>query len=100
MLDGEQRPARHDRLAGRAATGDEFVRRVSLSNHPADEHEVGPRQVLLAQFPHVHIHQTLPPLLRQHCGHGEQSQRRQRSFLADEFQGVLETPERVRKLRV
>ena len=100
VAQGEQRPARHDRLARGAATRDQFVRRVLLGDHPADEHDIRPGQVLFAQLPHVDIHEPLRPILRQHRGHGQQTQGRQRSFLADEFQRVLETPERVREFRV
>ena len=100
VLEGEQRPARHDRLARRAAAGDQLARRVPLGNHPADEHNIRPRQVLFAQLPHIHIHQALRPPRREHRRHGQQAQRRQGSPLPDEFQGVFETPKRVRELRV
>ena len=41
-------------------------------------------------------------LMQLRAGNGLQQadHRRQRRFFADEFQGVLETPERIRKLRV
>jgi hypothetical protein len=90
----------HDRLARRPATRDQLVRRIPLGDHPADEHHVGPSQVFRAQRPHVHIHQALRPRFRQHRGHRQQAQRRERGSFVDEFQGVLETPECVRKLRV
>jgi hypothetical protein len=100
VAQGEQRPARHDRLPRCAATRDQFVRRVLLGDHPADEHDIRPGQILFAQFPHVDIHEALRPFLRQHRRHGEQTQGRQRSFFADKFQRVFETPERVREFRV
>jgi hypothetical protein len=77
MARGEQRPTRHDCLARGTAARDQFVRRVLLGDHPADEHDLGAGQILFAQFPHVDIHEPLHPLLRQHRGHGEQAQGRQ-----------------------
>jgi len=100
MTEGEQWPAGYDRLARCSATRDQLVRGVPLSNHSANEDDIRPGQIYVAQFSDVDIHEAFRPILRQHRRHGEQPQRRQRSFLADEFQRVLETPERIRKFRV
>ena len=43
---GEQRPARHDHLAGGAAARDQFVRRFLLGDHPADEDDLRLGQIL------------------------------------------------------
>ncbi len=98
--ESEQRPARHDRLSRSVATRDQLVRRVPLGNHPADKHNIRPGQIFCAQFPHVDIHEVFRPIFREHRRYGEQTQRRQRCFLADEFQRMLKTPERVREFRV
>jgi hypothetical protein len=37
----------------------EFVRRFRLGDHPADEHDVGPGQIALAQLPDNDLHETL-----------------------------------------
>ena len=100
MLEREQRSARHHGLARRPAACDQGACGIPLGNHRADEHDLGPGQIPLTQLPHVYIHQPLHPGLRQHRGHGQQAQRRQRGALVDELQGMLETPERVRKLGV
>ena len=100
LLDGEQRSACHDRLAGGAAARDELRRRVALRDHCADQHDVRPREILLPERTHVHINQAFLPFRGEHRGDGEEAQRGQRGAFADEFQGVLETPECVRELRV
>ncbi|MCK7517400.1 MAG: hypothetical protein MZV64_06595 [Ignavibacteriales bacterium] len=77
------------------------ARRIPLGDHRADEHEIRPGQILVAQLPHVHVHQALRPRLPaasrpRSAGPSGGSEAR----LADEFQGVLETPESVRKARI
>ena len=77
-----------------------FARRLTLHGHAADEHVVGPRQILIGERAHVEIDQALVPLGGQHGRNGQQAQRRRDGFLAHELERVLETPERVGELGI
>jgi hypothetical protein len=100
VFECEQRAARHDRFARGAATRDRLMRRLRWAIMPLTNTRSAQARSPRAQPAHVHVHQAFAPGLRQHPGHGQQAQRRQRGALADELQGVLEAPERVRELRV
>jgi len=51
-------------------------------------------------FGDIHVDQSLTPVRGQHCGNREESQRRRRSSLVRQLQGVVETPEGIRKLGI
>ena len=97
---GEQGPAGDDGLPGRATARDQRLRRAPLHDHRADEHQIRPVEIPVPQLAGIQVHQALFPRRRKHRRHRQQSQRGQRRPLADEFQRVLETPERIRKFRI
>jgi hypothetical protein len=71
-----------------------------LHGHASDKRAISPRQVVFSELGHIHINEFLRPFSRQHRRYGQKAQRRQGRLLANEFEGMLETPEGVRKLRV
>ena len=96
----EEGAAGDDFLAqGLAARGD-FMHGLLMHDHGADHDPIRPSQVFISQTLHIQIHELQVPFFGQHGGDGEQSQGRNRRFLRDEPQHMLETPERVRGLRV
>lgn len=92
---GEKRPAGDDGSPGGVAAGDDLLRGGALRDHGADTHDVRPGEVAVRERAHVEIDQTQRPVAWQHRRDREEAERRERGALADEFQGVLETPERV-----
>ena len=100
VFHGEERPARHHFHTGLLAASDQGSRRIALHDHGADEDIVGPGQVFLGQAGHVEVDQPFFPLGRQHGRHGQQTQRRRASLLADQLERVLETPKGVREFGI
>jgi len=94
---GEQGPSGDDRLAPRGTEVRDPIDGLSLNQHRADHHVVGPPQHLVLQASDVQVHQAKLPLARQHRGDGKQSQRRIGGLAGDQTKSVLEAPERVRR---
>ncbi len=97
---GEQGSTGHHRPAGGLAACDQPPRGLALGNHSTDENQIRPIQVRIPEFGNVQVDEAFVPLLRQHCGHRQQAERRQGRPFVHELQRVLEAPERVRKFRV
>jgi hypothetical protein len=71
MAGSKERPAGDDRLAEYATTSDNRIDRVSMYNHGAEHHVVGPANVFVTKRIHVRIDQLQFPFARQHGGHGQ-----------------------------
>ena len=84
----------------RCAARDDFVHRLLMDDHRADHDIIGPAQVAVFEALDVQVHQLKLPIGRQHGGDGEQAERGKGRALGDEAQHMLETPERVRVLRI
>ncbi len=99
MPGGEQRSACDDGLLQGRAPRHDFVHRILLHQHRAQQHIIRPAQVFILEPLHVQVHQLELPLRRQHRGHRQQSQRRHGRLSGNEAHSVLETPERVGRSR-
>ena len=85
-----------DGLAARAAEIDDIERVVLLRQHAAGEDQIGPVEVVVAQFLGVAVDQPQRPKTRQQRRQRDQAQRRRRIFGAEEFSGALEIPKGIR----
>ncbi len=98
-LGGEQRPAADDGLARGMNALHQRGHGVPVDQHRADQHVVGPADVVVREIAGVGVDEAQIPLRRQHPGNGEQTQRRIRGALAHEPQGVTQGPEGFRCTR-
>ena len=70
-----------------------IIERVALlRQHAAGHDQVGPVEVVVAQFLGVAVDQPQRPRRRQQRRHRYQAERRRRIFGAEEFSGPLEIP--------
>ena len=95
----KQRATRHDPGSEFPASGDDPVHGFLVNPHGADEHVVGPFDVLVAQRLDPHIHQFLLPQRGKHRRHRQQAQGRQQGLFGDDPQRMLEAPECLRTFR-
>ena len=100
VLGGEERTAGHHLDPGLAAAADQGRRRLALDVHRADHGQVGPGEVFPSQVGDIGVDEAQGPVLGQHRGYGDQSQRLVAGLLAHEGEGVLEAPKGVGKPRV
>ena len=95
-LDVDAGAADDDRLAARAAEIDDVERVALLRQHAAGHHQVGPVEVVVAQFLGVAVDQPQRPGRRQQRRDRDQAERRRRIFGAEDFARPPEIPECVR----
>ena len=83
-----------------AAPLEDREERVFLDVHGADQRNVGPGEIAVAQALDVGVDEALVPRVRQQGGDGHQAQRRLCGTLAHELERMFEAPIGIGKLRI
>ena len=92
----DARTANDDGLAASMAEVHDIERVVLLWQHAPGEDQIGPVNIVVAQFFSVAVDQPDRPGTRQQRCHRDQAKRRRWIFGAEDLGGPLEIPERVR----
>lgn len=94
---GEEGSAGDDFFAGGAAAGDDLGGVFALDEEAAQEDDISPGDLAVAEGLDVDVDEAFGPGLREHGGDGEEAQGREERFAADQGEGVVEGPEALGK---